>query len=31
MRAGGYDEALIARIASENWLDVLERSWEPGR
>ncbi len=27
LRAHGYDEALIAKIAHENWLRVLERTW----
>ncbi|QPM92280.1 dipeptidase [Pseudooceanicola algae] len=27
MRAHGYDEALIAKLAHENWLAVLERTW----
>lgn len=29
MRAHGYGDELIRRIASENWLDVLERTWSP--
>lgn len=28
MRASGYGEALIARIARENWLDLLDRTWK---
>ncbi len=27
MRAAGYDEALIRKIAHENWLRVLEKTW----
>lgn len=27
MRAHGYGEALISKLASENWLKVLERTW----
>jgi membrane dipeptidase len=27
MRAHGFGEALIGKIASENWLRVLERTW----
>ncbi|MDP5308023.1 dipeptidase [Paracoccus spongiarum] len=27
MRAHGYGEALIRRIACDNWISVLERSW----
>ena len=27
MRAHGYGEALITKLASENWLKVLERTW----
>jgi membrane dipeptidase len=27
LKAHGYDEALITRIAHENWLRVLERTW----
>ena len=27
MRGAGYDEALITKLASENWLKVLERTW----
>lgn len=27
MRAHGYGETLIGRIASENWIDLLERTW----
>lgn len=27
MQDHGFDEALIRRIASENWIDVLERTW----
>lgn len=27
MRTHGYDEALITRIASQNWIELLERSW----
>ena len=30
MRAHGYGEALVARLCSGNWLDVLERTWAPG-
>ncbi|MBN9060418.1 dipeptidase [Kaistia sp. MMO-174] len=29
MQAHGYGDALIRRIASENWLDVLDRTWSP--
>lgn len=28
MRSCGYGEALIARIARENWLDLLDRTWK---
>jgi membrane dipeptidase len=28
LRAAGYGETLIARIARENWLDLLERTWK---
>ncbi|MDO5705688.1 MAG: membrane dipeptidase [Paracoccus sp. (in: a-proteobacteria)] len=27
MRAHGYDDGLIRKIASENWISVLERTW----
>jgi membrane dipeptidase len=27
MRAKGYGDALVRRIAYENWLDLLERTW----
>lgn len=27
MRQAGYGEALIRRIACDNWIDLLERSW----
>lgn len=27
MRARGYDDALLRRVAYENWLRVLERTW----
>ncbi len=27
MRAHGYDEALIAKIAWQNWVNLLERTW----
>ena len=27
LRAHGYDEALIGRVAFENWMDVLTRTW----
>ena len=27
MRARGYDDALIRKIAYENWLRVLEKTW----
>jgi membrane dipeptidase len=27
-RAAGYDEALLRRLLLENWLGVLERSWD---
>ncbi|MEL6209713.1 MAG: membrane dipeptidase, partial [Pseudomonadota bacterium] len=27
LRAHGYDEHLISRIAHRNWIDVLERIW----
>ncbi|SHF98975.1 membrane dipeptidase [Kaistia soli DSM 19436] len=28
LRAAGYGEALIARIARDNWLDLLDRTWK---
>jgi hypothetical protein len=28
MRARDYGERLIAKVCSENWLRVLERTWE---
>ena len=28
MAAHGYGEALIRKIASENWIGVLQRSWD---
>lgn len=31
MRERDYGEALIARIAHENWLDVLDRTWSAAR
>ncbi len=30
-RAGGYDEATIRKIAHENWLRVLGKTWHPPR
>jgi membrane dipeptidase len=27
MRSHGYGEELIKKLASENWLKALERSW----
>jgi membrane dipeptidase len=27
MRDHGYDDALIKKLCSENWLNVLERTW----
>jgi membrane dipeptidase len=30
MRAHGFDEALIAKLARENWLGCLERCLRPG-
>jgi len=27
MRRHGYDEATIRKIAFENWIDVLRRTW----
>ena len=27
MRAHGFGEALVAKIASENWMAVLTRTW----
>jgi membrane dipeptidase len=27
MRARGYDEAAIRKVAYENWLRVLEKTW----
>ena len=27
MKAHGYDAALIRKIASENWIGLLERTW----
>lgn len=29
MRAHGYGETLVQKIAAENWLGVLERTWAP--
>jgi membrane dipeptidase len=29
MQMHGYGDELIRRIASENWLDVLDRTWSP--
>ncbi|MBZ9935677.1 dipeptidase [Mesorhizobium sp. BR1-1-16] len=28
LRSAGYGEALIARIARDNWLDLLDRTWK---
>jgi membrane dipeptidase len=28
LRARGYDEPALGRFAHENWLSVLERTWE---
>ncbi|AWV20590.1 Microsomal dipeptidase (plasmid) [Roseomonas mucosa] len=30
LAAAGYGEALIRKIACENWLSLLERSWRGG-
>ncbi len=27
LRAHGYDEALLAKLAHKNWLALLERTW----
>lgn len=31
LRAAGYGEALIRKLAHENWLRVLERTWQAGK
>ena len=30
MRRHGFDEALIVKLARENWLACLERCWKTG-
>jgi membrane dipeptidase len=29
LRAHGFGEGLVRRIACDNWLDLLERTWGP--